>query len=116
MQSIIDLNAAVATFLNIETYSKSKYLKGSAKGSVAADFELANKIFLRDSKTGEVTTIEIKSPDDLPKAVIVTSGLTKCAVTNYVSEVHYWVYYRENTDGLYTIADKGIQIEFMLEK
>lgn len=43
------------------------------------------------------------------------SGRTKCAVKNYVSEVLYRVYYRENSDGLYTIADNGIQIEFMLE-
>jgi len=59
--------------------------------------------------------LDVKQAESLVKPVMDVSGRTKCAVKNYVSEVLYRVYYRENSDGLYTIADYGIQIEFMLE-
>ena len=59
--------------------------------------------------------MDVKQAESLVIPVMDVSGRTKCAVKNYVSEVLYRVYYRENSDGLYTIADNGIQIEFMLE-
>ena len=105
--------------MNPQTYFNSEYLLGSSQGSQSAKFS-SFKVFKR-STDGEVTLVQ---PDvdidatgasvELPVEVLkpVFSG-TNCSVRDYLSELLYRVYYTENNQGLYTIAD--IQIEFLLD-
>jgi len=70
-----------------------KFLKGSSKGSESKAFNVS-KYFLRDSTTGEVSDVT---------STYATSGPLRpsynaitCTVENYVSEVHYEVFFIVN--------------------
>ena len=84
---------------------------GSSTASSAKPFTIS-KIYLRETESGTIT--DITDPAGPARPVYTFDEDTEfCAAENIVSEVLYRVYYGENENGQYTIAD--ITIEFMLE-
>lgn len=105
--------------MNPLIYQNSEYLLGSSQGSQSTKFG-GSKVFKRNAN-GEVTLLEptveqdedgntVEAPVEVAKPVLDSAS---CSVTDYLSELIYRVYYTENSQGLYVIAD--IQIEFLLD-